>query len=294
MKIKNAVIPVAGLGTRLLPATKSQPKEMLPVGKKPVVQYVVEELEQAGVIRMLFVTGRNKRSIEDHFDRDNELLRALETSDRTELLEELEFELMEVRFLFTRQSEQKGLGHAIAHAEDFSGTEPFVVALGDTLIRDSQRPTVVERLIDCYRNTDASCVIAFDEVPREETVHFGIARPATEGDTFEVADVIEKPSVDEAPSNLAIASRYVFSPSIFGALRQTKPGKNGEIQLTDAIRILMSNGLKVYGVKLHEGERRYDIGSYQSYFRGFVDFALDDPVHGPPLREYLLTHPALK
>ena len=287
MDITNGVIPVAGLGTRLLPSTKSQPKEMLPVGRKPVVQYVVEELEQSGVNRMLFVTGRSKSSIEDHFDRDNELIRALREGGKDDLLEELQYEQMEVHFFYTRQSEQRGLGDAIAHAEHFAGDEPFVVGLGDSIINGEGGEPVIRRLIDCYVANGASCVIAFEEVPREDVFQYGIAQPAEEGDVFRVEDLIEKPDVNEAPSNLAIAARYVLSPNIFDALRETKPGKRNEIQLTDAIRILLQRGEKVYGVRLSPGERRYDIGNYESYFKSFVDFALADEKYGAALREYI-------
>ncbi|MBM4081478.1 MAG: UTP--glucose-1-phosphate uridylyltransferase [Planctomycetes bacterium] len=287
MKIKNAVIPVAGLGTRLLPSTKSQPKEMLPVGRKPVVQYVVEEFERAGIDRILFVTGRNKTSIEDHFDRDNELIRLLQTTEKHELLEELKFELMDVKFFYTRQSEQRGLGDAIAHAEHFAGEEPFLVGLGDSIICGDGGVPIVARLSDCFDQKRASCVIAFEEVPREEVIHYGIAKPASDGDVFEVLDVVEKPTVKQAPSNLAVAARYIFAPSIFSALRGTKLDKRGELQLTDAIRVLLQRGGKVFGVKLAAGEQRHDIGNFESYFKSFVDFALADKKYGRQLRDYL-------
>ncbi|MEW6358788.1 MAG: UTP--glucose-1-phosphate uridylyltransferase [Planctomycetota bacterium] len=287
MQIRNAVIPVAGLGTGLLPSTKSQPKEMLPVGRKPVVQYVVEEFEAAGLSRILFVTGRGKHSIENHFDRDLELIRSLEAAGKLERLGELLYEETDVQFFYTRQSEPRGLGDAIAHAESFAGNEPFVVGLGDSIIRNHGGATVVERMVKCFREHDAACVIAFEEVPRDQVSFYGIADPAEDGDEFPIRDLIEKPSVDEAPSNLAIAARYVFSPMIFDAIRRTKPGKLDEIQITDAMRILIQDGRRVYGVRLSEGERRYDIGNFESYFKTFIDFALADEKVGKAVEEYL-------
>ena len=289
MNIHNAVIPAAGAGTRLLPSTKAQPKEMLPVGRKPLVQYVVEELERAEIDSICFVTGRRKRSIEDHFDRDPVLRDLLEKSGRTELLNELNFEGTGVEFYYTRQSEQRGLGHAIACARRFVANEPFVVALGDSIITGGTGPSLVQRLTDAYAQADGGCVIAFQEVPDDATRRYGIAAPANgdPGDVFELADLVEKPDPGTAPSNLAISARYVLPPEIFDAIGETQPGKNGEIQLTDAIRILMQRGRKVIGVKLINGERRCDIGNYESYYRTFADFALADEELGPGFREYL-------
>jgi len=290
MKICNAVIPAAGAGTRLLPSTKAQPKEMLPVGRKPLVQYVVEELESAGIESMLFITGRRKRAIEDHFDKDPNLRALLEKSGKQELLDTLSYEGTGVGFYYTRQSEQLGLGHAIACARDFTSHEPFVVALGDSIITSGNGPPLVQRLVDAYHRTHGGCVIAFQEVPEEATRRYGIAKPAGSGpvaDVFEVEDLIEKPAPGSAPSNLAISARYVLPPEIFDAIDQTEPGKNGEIQLTDAIRILMARGRKVVGVKLGYGERRCDIGNFESYYRTFVDFALADEELGSGLAAYL-------
>jgi len=288
MNIECAVVPVAGLGTRLLPLTKSQPKEMIPVGRKPVVQYVIEELEAAGLQRILFITGRGKHAIEDHFDRDPELERILSDPKKAKLLEELNFEEMDVSFYYIRQGEQLGLGHAVLQARDFPGGRPFVVALGDSIISDGGGgANIVQRLVACCEEKEASCVIAFEEVPRAEVYHYGIAKPAEDGEVFRVADLVEKPSVKEAPSNLAIAGRYVLGPSIFAALDETPPGKNNEIQLTDAIRLLLQRGEPVYGVRLVPGERRHDIGNFPSYYRSFVEFALRDPEYGPALREHL-------
>ena len=282
-----AVIPVAGLGTRLLPATKSQPKEMLPVGRKPVVQYVVEELTRVGITRVLFVTGPGKASIENHFDRNAELIQTLREGGKEELLAALEFERSTAQYFYTRQRELLGLGHAVSCARSFVGTQPFVVALGDSIIGMHAESDVVRRMTRCYHERQAAAVIAFEEVSHAEVSSYGIAKPRGDGDVFEIEDLVEKPSPREAPSNLAIAARYVLSPAIFDALAHTSRGKGGEIQLTDAIRAVIRNGGKAYGIRLRDDERRYDIGNFEAYFEAFVAFALADPAHGPALKRYL-------
>lgn len=287
MNIRNAVVPVAGLGTRLLPATKSQPKEMLPVGRKPVVQYVVEELARVGLDRILFITGPGKTSIENHFDRNHELIENLRESGKEELLAELDFERAAVQYFFTRQRELLGLGHAVLCAEAFIGREPFVVALGDSIIGMHAQSDVAARMVEVFAARDAAAVIAFEEVPWSDVQNYGIAAPAEEGDIFAVTDLVEKPEQADAPSNLAIAARYVLAPAIFDALRRTPPGKGGEIQLTDAIRLLLRAGGPVYGVRLQPHERRYDIGNFGAYFRAFVEFALADERQGAELRRHL-------
>jgi UTP--glucose-1-phosphate uridylyltransferase len=287
MAIDTAVVPVAGLGTRLLPATKSQPKEMLPVGRKPVVQYVVEELARVGMTRVLFITGPGKASIENHFDLDGELIQVLRESGKEELLAELEFERSALQYFYTRQRQTLGLGHAVLCARSFVGHEPFVVALGDSIIGLHAQSDVVKQMTACFVERRAAAVIAFEDVPREEVRRYGIAKPADEGEIFGIEDLIEKPSVEEAPSTLAIAARYVLAPEIFEALEKTPPGKGGEIQLTDAIRAVIRSGGRAYGVRLDAGERRYDIGNFNAYFRAFVEFALADPRFGAPLRRYL-------
>ena len=287
MKITNGVVPVAGLGTRLLPSTKSQPKEMLPVGRKPVVQYVVEEFERSGVNQILFVTGRSKVSIENHFDTDAELERGLKESGREDLLETLDFSRMDLHFFYTRQRQQNGLGDAIMYAEPFAGDQPFVVGLGDSIIAEGSDGPIIAKLAECFETRKAACVIGFEEVPHEDTRRYGIAKPIGSGDVFEVEDLIEKPEVDQAPSNLAIAGRYVFDPIIFTALHKTQKDKRGEIQLTDAIRLLLRWGHKVYGVKFTNGAKRYDIGNFESYYKTFLDFALADEELGDTLRAYL-------
>ncbi|HMC66993.1 MAG TPA: UTP--glucose-1-phosphate uridylyltransferase [Gemmataceae bacterium] len=283
-----AVVPVAGHGTRMLPSTKSQPKEMLPVGRKPVVQYIVEELAQSGIRRLLFITGPGKASIENHFDINPELIAYLRESGKEELLEELDFERQRLQYFYTRQREQLGLGHAVLCARPFVGDQAFVVALGDSIIGVNAQSRIVQRMTAEFERASADAVIAFEEVPREQVVHYGIAGIREQnGDTFELADVVEKPAVADAPSNLAVAARYVFRPVIFDWLTRTEPGKNGEIQLTDAVRALIQNGGKVIGMRLPPGEQRYDIGTFESYFQAFCEFALADPRYGPGLREFL-------
>jgi len=286
--IKSAVIPVAGLGTRLLPATKSQPKEMLPVARKPIVQYVVEELVSNGIQQILFVTGRSKASIENHFDHDPELFRALKEANKQELISEMDFASLAANLFYTRQRLQKGLGDAVLCAENFAGEEPFLVALGDSILGLNAVSRAVSRMAEVFEATRASCVIAVEEVPREETRHYGIVQPeGHEDDVFRVINLVEKPAPKDAPSNLAIAGRYIFSPLIFDMIRRVKPDARGEIQLTDAIQLMCEEGRRVVAVKLTAEEKRYDIGNFPSYFESFVEFALADPVYGAEFRRVL-------
>ncbi len=285
--MKYAVIPVAGLGTRLLPATKSQPKEMLPVGRKPVVQYIVEELIRVGLSEILFVTGPGKTSIENHFGLNHELIQTLREKGKEDLLAELEFDRFRAQYYYTRQRQLLGLGHAVLCARSFVGRQPFVVALGDSIIGLNAQSDVVQRMQRCFEDDQCAAVIAFEEVPEHEVSQYGIAQPKSSGECFELRDIIEKPDINEAPSNLAVAARYIFTPQIFDALERIGPGKGGEIQLTDAIKLLIDAGEKVCGVRLHRDERRYDIGNFESYFRAFTEFALADEKHGAALREYI-------
>jgi UTP--glucose-1-phosphate uridylyltransferase len=259
---------------------------MLPVGKKPIVQYVVEELQASGVERVLFVTGRGKSSIEDHFDDDPELVRMLRETGKEDLLAELADAQSDVHFLYTRQRQQKGLGDAILCAEHFAGTEPFVVALGDSIIGRHRPSQIIETLIEAFETHEAACVIAVEEVPLEQTPFYGIVKPATDTAVFEIIDLVEKPPVKQAPSNLAIAARYVFSPKIFDAIRRTSFDHRGELQITDAIRLMLREGARIVGVRLPTEEKRYDIGNFESYFETFVEFALTDPVYGAKLRAH--------
>jgi UTP--glucose-1-phosphate uridylyltransferase len=286
--IKSAIIPVAGHGTRLLPATKSQPKEMLPVARKPIVQYVVEELVSNGIQQMLFVTGRNKSSIENHFDHDPDLFRTLSEGNKQDLLKELDFVALKANFFYTRQRLQKGLGDAVLCGENFAGEEPFLVALGDSILGLHALSRAVSRMSDVYDSKRASCVIAVEEVPHEETRHYGIVQPEDgTGDVFRIINLVEKPDPKAAPSNLAIAGRYIFSPVIFDMIRRVEPDSRGEIQLTNAIQFLCEEGRRVMAVKLTREEKRYDIGNFPSYFESFVEFALADPVYGAEFRRVL-------
>ncbi len=288
MTVNLAVVPVAGRGTRLLPLTKSQPKEMLPVGRKPVVQYVVEELGRCGIGRLLFVTGPGKTAIENHFDIDAELIANLRETGKEELLGELAFEREDIEYFYTRQRRQLGLGHAVLCSRPVVGNQPFVVALGDSIIGRNAESRVVATMIEHFLASGADAIVALEEVSPREVVHYGIAQPKTAGgEVFELADLIEKPSVEESPSNLAVAARYVFSPAIFDCLAATQPGTGGEIQLTDAIRMLIERGRRVLGVRLNRDERRFDIGNFESYFLAFAEFALADPQLGAAMREKL-------
>ena len=271
-----------------MPATKSQPKEMLPVARKPIVQYVVEELVSNGIQQMLFVTGRNKSSIENHFDHDPELFRTLNDGNKQELMREIDFEALKANFFYTRQPLQKGLGDAVLCGETFAGEEPFLVALGDSILGLHAVSRAVSRMSEVYVHRRASCVIAVEEVPREETRHYGIvqAENATD-DVFRIVNLVEKPKPKDAPSNLAIAGRYIFSPVIFDMIRRVKPDSRGEIQLTNAIQLLCEEGRRVIAVKLTPEEKRYDIGNFPSYFESFVEFALADPTYGEEFRRVL-------
>jgi UTP--glucose-1-phosphate uridylyltransferase len=285
MGVVDAVVPVAGLGTRLLPATKSQPKEMLPVVGKPVVQYVVEELAAAGIERILFVTGRGKSAIEDHFDPDPDLIRRLRETGKEELLAELEYERMGVDFLYTRQPEPRGLGDAVACAERFAGDRPFALALGDSIIAGRSPSSVVNALADALEERGAAGAIAVEEIEPAEAGMRGVVIPAgsTSDATFEVASVVEKPAEVGPSAALGMAARYVLGPSIFPALRQVEPDAGGEIQLTDAIARLIDAGERVIAMRLPEDERRHDVGTVEGYCRTFLELALADPRFGERL-----------
>ena len=272
----------------MLPATKSQPKEMLPVARKPIVQYVAEELVANQISDILFITGRSKSSIENHFDRDPELVRTLSVTNKTGLLRDLEDCDLAARIYYTRQSEQKGLGHAILCGESFAGEQPFAVALGDSIIGMHGSSNALKRMADVFESHRASCVLAVEEVPLEEVSQYGVVEPADgDGEVFRVRRMIEKPTPEEAPSRLAIAARYVFSPLIFDMLHRVEPDHRGEIQLTDAIQMLCEEGKRVLAFKLPPEERRYVIGNFPSYFQTFVEFALADPLYGPGFRTFL-------
>ena len=289
--ITKAIIPAAGLGTRLLPATKSQPKEMLPVGRKPVVQYVVEELQDAGLRQILIITGRHKRAIEDHFDSAPELVASLEQAGNEAVLEDLAFIEDKSRFFYTRQSVPKGLGHAISLGADFVDGDDCAVALGDSLIAAEDPAAPLRAMMEAHRHLGAAATVAVEKVPLEEAFRYGIvsikgAEPPS-GEVVAVTDIVEKPPSGTAPTTLAVAARYVFSPAIFEALERTLPGRRGEIQLTDAIKLLIHMGQPVYAWLLPPDQRRYDVGNFESYFRTFIDFALADQRYGYLVRKYI-------
>ncbi len=262
---------------------------MLPVARKPIVQYVAEELSTNGIQQILFITGRSKGSIENHFDSDPELIRSLSEAKKQDLLDELKFEDLEANFFYTRQRMQKGLGDAILCGENFAGEQPFVVALGDSILGLNGKSRSIARISELFEGLRASCVIAVEEVEPSETSHYGIIDPGEgEGDWVRIKNLVEKPSPEKAPSRFAIAGRYAFSPLIFDMIRRVKPDKRGEIQLTDAIQLLCEEGKRVIALKLPPSDKRYDIGNFPSYFETFVEFALADPLYGADFRKALL------
>jgi UTP--glucose-1-phosphate uridylyltransferase len=289
MGVVDAVVPVAGLGTRLLPATKSQPKEMLPVVGKPVVQYVVEELAAAGIDRILFVTGRGKSAIEDHFAPDPDLIRRLREAGREELLAELDYERIGIDFVYTRQAEPRGLGDAVACAERFAAERRFALALGDSIISGASPSAVIPTLAAAAEERGAAAAFAVEGIESAEAPLRGIVIPGSSPseDVFDVAAVIEKPSNVQGDTAWGIAARYVLSPAIFAALREIEAGVGSEIQLTDAIAALIDAGERVIAMRLPTGERRYDIGTVESYCRTFLELALADPRFGERLRAEL-------
>lgn len=270
-KIKKAIIPAAGLGTRFLPATKAMPKEMLPILDKPTIQYIVEEAARAGIEDIIIVTGRHKRAIEDHFDSQKELEMVLKEKGKSELLEKVQYSTELANIFYVRQKEQKGLGHAISSARQFIGNEPFAVLLGDDIV-ESEVPAV-KQLIDVYEETGHS-VIGVQEVPEADTYRYGIIDPLTKnGRQYEVKKFVEKPAQGTAPSNLAIMGRYVLTPEIFDYLKTQKEGAGNEIQLTDAIE-RMNNDNQVYAYDF-EGER-YDVGEKLGFVKTTIEYALKD------------------
>ncbi len=280
--VRKVVIPAAGLGTRFLPASKSQPKEMLPVVDKPAIQYVVEEAVRSGLRDVLIITGRGKRTLEDHFDRSFELEAELEAKKKLDLLEEVRAIAEMADIHYVRQGEAKGLGHAVRVARQHVGNEPFVVMLGDDIMDD--KSDVLEQMLAVYGRYGRS-VVALKEVARSEVSSYGCVRPeAVEEGLVRLLEIVEKPAADEAPSNLAVMGRYVFTPEIFDALDQIEPGSGGELQLTDAIGLLLKQQT-VYGYVFERG--RYDIGNKLDYLRATVELAIERDDIGPPFRAFL-------
>lgn len=283
MGIKKAVIPAAGLGTRFLPATKAQPKEMLPIVDKPALQYIIEEAVASGVEEILIITGRNKGSIENHFDRSIELELELEKKDQMELLREIRNISEMANIHYIRQKEPLGLGHAIYCARSFVGNEPFAVLLPDDLVY-SKKPCL-KQMVEVYNEYKAT-ILGVQEVAKDEVDKYGIVSGnIIENRIHKVEDLIEKPSVERAPSNIAIIGRYIISPRIFNILKNTRPGKNGEIQLTDALRELIKYE-DIYAYNF-EG-RRYDVGNKFGFLEATVEYALRDEELREAFIDYLM------
>jgi UTP--glucose-1-phosphate uridylyltransferase len=281
--VRKAVIPAAGLGTRFLPATKAQPKEMLPVVDKPAIQYVVEEAVRSGIDDILIITGRGKKAIEDHFDRSVELEADLHAKGKDSLLAEV-LDLANLADIhYVRQGEALGLGHAVATARKHVGDQPFAVMLGDDIM--DEHSTVLSEMIDAHQRTGAGAVIACKHFPLEEISAYGsIAYDEVEPRLLKVKGIVEKPKPEDAPSGWGVMGRYVFTSAIFESIDRTKPGAGGEIQLTDAIGGLLPD-LDVYGYTFDEG--RYDIGSKLDYLRATVELALAREDLGPEFRQWL-------
>ena len=285
-KVRKAVFPAAGLGTRFLPATKASPKEMLPLVDKPLIQYGVEEVVNSGIKDVIIVTGRGKSAIEDHFDISYELEQLLASKNKTELLKVAQgiSELADISYI--RQKQALGLGHAVHRAKDLVGDEPFAVVLSDDII--ASKTPCIKQLVDVYDKYNA-CVLALMEVPNDQISAYGcVAATAVDGSAtlFKITDMVEKPKAADAPSNLAIIGRYVLTSEIFECVESIDPGSGGEIQLTDAMKYLMRTK-PIYGLKF-EGTR-YDAGDKFGFLKATVEFALDREDLGPQFREYLKT-----
>lgn len=284
MKVRKAVIPAAGLGTRFLPATKAQPKEMLPIVDKPTIQYIIEEAVASGIEEILIITGRNKRAIEDHFDKSVELENQLKAKGKKDLLDMVNNISNMVDIYYIRQKEPKGLGHAISCAKTFVGDEPFAVMLGDDVV-DSKVPCL-KQLINCYDEYKTT-ILGVQEVPKEDINKYGIVNGMhIEDRVYKVKDLIEKPKIEEAPSNIAILGRYIITPQIFDILSHTQPGKSDEIQLTDALKTLIKQEA-MYAYKF-DG-RRYDVGDKLGFLEATVEFALQREELKEKFMKYLIS-----
>jgi UTP--glucose-1-phosphate uridylyltransferase len=282
MKVRKAIIPAAGLGTRFLPATKAQPKEMLPIVDKPTIQYIVEEAIASGIEQILIITGRGKRAIEDHFDRSLELEEELRRKGQEELLAQVVDIGSLVDIHYIRQKEPRGLGHAIYCAKAFIGDEPFAVLLGDDIV-DSEKPCL-RQLMDIFEEYHTT-VLGVQRVPWEDVSKYGIvAGKEIDDHIFKIKDMVEKPDREEAPSNLAILGRYIIRPNIFEYLENTQPGKGGEIQLTDALHRQME-AEAMYAFEF-EG-KRYDVGNKLGFLQATVEFALKRPELKDDFEAYL-------
>lgn len=283
-KIRKAVIPAAGFGTRFLPETKAMPKEMLPIVDKPTIQYIVEEIKASGIEQILIISGHAKRAIEDHFDSSPELEQHLYESEKMDLLKEVR-QVASVKIHYTRQQYMRGLGDAILCAKEFMDGEPFGVILGDDVVYNGSGEPALKQLISQYDKTGGT-IIGCQLVRPEQVSSYGIINgtPTENPDLLKVKNMIEKPSIEEAPSRFAALGRYVITPEVFKILEQTKPGKGGEIQLTDALRVMAKNG-NVYAYNFKG--KRYDTGNKLGYLKATVEFALRRDDIGPEFRQYL-------
>lgn len=286
MRVRKAIIPAAGLGTRFLPATKAQPKEMLPIVDTPTIQYIVEEAINSGIEDIIIISGRGKRAIEDHFDTSYELEATLEKNEKTDMLKMVQEISSLANIHYIRQKEPKGLGHAIYCANRFIGDEPFAVLLGDDIVV-SEEPCL-KQLINVFDEKQSS-IVGVHDVPMEEVSKYGIIKPKQTNDKTsavqEIDTMIEKPTVEEAPSNLAIMGRYILTPGIFDILKTLEPGKGNEIQLTDAIEILNEQE-QVFAYNF-VGDR-YDVGDKLGFVQATIDFALNRPDLRDDIREYMI------
>jgi UTP--glucose-1-phosphate uridylyltransferase len=299
MPIRKVVIPVAGLGTRLYPTTKALPKEMLPLGKYPAIQHVVEEMAEVNLKKILFITSRAKTIIENQFDDNVDVVAHLNQSGQLADMGHLDYSSRDIEFFYTRQqiptdsSKPQGTGAAIATAESFVDNEHFVVAYGDTLIDSQSNPGFIGRMIEAHLKHNATCTIGVRPVSTDLISRYGIVQPTSQADlkadSFAIDDVVEKPAPQDAPSNMAISARYIFGPEIFAEIKKLQPATQGELGITDAIRGLVKSGHTVRCVPLGENEIRYDIGNHESYYKAFINYALKDPNCGEAIRAYLKT-----
>ena len=282
--IRKAVIPAAGLGTRFLPATKAQPKEMLPIVDKPTIQYIIEEAVASGIEEILIVTGRSKKCIEDHFDKSIELELELEKSGKEEMLKLVQDISNMVDIYFIRQKEPRGLGDAILRAKTFVNNEPFAVMLGDDIVYTGEDEPCLKQLMDCYKEYKTS-ILGVQTIPREHVSKYGIVDGVNiENGVMKVKGLVEKPSIEEAPSNTAILGRYIITPAIFDILENTKPGKGNEIQLTDALTTLMEHEV-IYSCNFKG--KRYDVGDKLGYLQATIEYALRRDELKEEFKEYL-------
>ncbi len=297
MNVRKVVIPVAGLGTRLLPTTRALPKEMLPVGRYPAIQHVVEEMAATNLTKCLFITSHSKTMIEDQFDNNVDLASQSDPNHGANDTGPLDYSLRGIEFFYTRQqaltpaNRLRGTGAAILAAESFVDKEHFAVAYGDTIINTRHTPNFLARMIESHFEHGSACTVGVRPVTSDMVGRYGIVKPDPEddlnADSFAIHDLVEKPGAEEAPSLMAVSARYVFSPHIFDEIRALTQAAGEEVGVTEAIRALIRRGKPVRCVRLLPDETRYDIGSHASYYRAFIDFALQDPECGDRIREYL-------